>query len=82
MGGTERRRRLELAARRGLVAPPPKRVVFPGAGDVDGPPAGFQNVPLDVQTPFRAYWDAFGSVLPQGVKRQRRARAAMLRLIR
>lgn len=64
------------------MAAPKKRLVVPGTGNVDGPPAGYQDVPLDVLSPFRAFWDAFGTVLPDNVTRQKRTRRAMLRLIR
>lgn len=82
MGGTFDRDAPGASAARFVMAPPRKRVVISGDALGDGPSQAYQNVPLDVITPFRAYWDAFGTILPDNVNRQRRTRRAMLRLIR
>lgn len=64
------------------MAPPRKRVVNPALANVAGPVTGYQNVPYDVVTPWRAYWDSFGTLLPDGLNRQARVRRSMLRLVR
>ena len=62
--------------------PPKRQVVKPtlDTGTVD--PLSYVHVPIDVIEPFRLYWSAFGTVLPQAITRQKATRKAMLRLSR